>query len=264
MIIYLSASNSWNLRILAEAGVRHVLISAGRLWQGHKFNLKMLLEAKRYGMHIILDSGAQQFLTKLQHDYPRVYKAEYPRLDRYLDEDDFIVSLDLPCDLFPQQRWLYCVEQSVKNAIQMYDKIRNAKLMIAIQGYPKALDLYARFLELLYSEIGGHDVYAVGSVCIAEPYLVLRSVRFIRTLLGSQPYLHAFGPDLRTVPRIFSYCNSIDTSMWMPVRKRIKFLRPCAGGLVGKPGIYTKPVFIRELNAFLRKYAPYIPLKRKA
>jgi|GEM_PF-3687284 len=251
-IIYLSVTNYRDLRLLKETGIKYVLISAGSIWTGNKFNVKVILEAKRFAESIIIDSGAQQFLSKLE-SYPHIYKLKYVELDKLLDDNDFIVTLDVPLDLMPKEKWKWALWETINNAIWMWDKVKNAKLMVAIQGYYTKLSLYEKCWCLLNYFIDPEYI-GIGSVCIAPPDGVMKAVRFVRSIVGKR-YLHAFGPDLRTVPHIFNYINSIDTSMYhrgIPARYGLPTVQSDTYGTL----TYDKK--LKDLKNFIRKYHEYL------
>ena len=208
-----------------------ILFSAGRLWNGSRMKSLTLHQLLRHfkSRPVYLDSGAQQFVSKL-HGYPKQYKLEYYRVAKYLREQDYVASLDVPLDvvLGPKgEKWdiniaRKCIEETVNNAIELFELYERGELkatpVLILQGHEKEPNLYLECLDM-FKEQGllKHQYIGIGGLCMATPTGVVKVSMMVRKRL-SEHWIHVFGPDRRIWRKLKLYVNSWDTSMWHAIR----------------------------------------------
>jgi len=60
-------------------------------------------------------------------------------------------------------------------------------------------------------------MWAIGSVCLdRSPKHILEVCKTIRRILGPDKHLHAFGPSVDGMRKIYNVVDSVDSSMWLP------------------------------------------------
>jgi len=224
--LYFAITSSQDIRVLNNLETDYkILVSAGSFWTGSKLRLpRFLLKRPEKVRDIFVDSGAQQFSHKfLQYPYSTKYYASFA-------EDihaDFIASLDVPLDIFEARKERYdyrkMLEITVQNAIELYELWRKSDMhaipVLVIQGYRPH-----QFLECLdmYKEQGltKHGRWAIGSLCMQRSIdTIYRVCYYIRHRLKGK-WIHVFGPSVRSWLRISHLVDSVDTSMWRPLRHK--------------------------------------------
>lgn len=213
------------LRVAFESGVRPLnwLLSAGRYWNGREFVRSPDFEmAKSLAGQVFLDSGAQQFYSKIKGlRYP--YSAK-----QYVDfaarvGADLVATLDLPLDILVPRG--LSVGEGVKSTVDLSVEVvaaaeelgLSAKIVPVLQGY----DSPEQWLECLdlFKQHGVSPqkfrLWGLGSLCMAKSVKLVRSVvSEVKKALGDAA-IHVFGVSMNSLRKIYNLIDSYDTSAWV-------------------------------------------------
>jgi len=225
-----------------------VLISAGRFWSGRTFRVPKWVR-QPWVNWVFLDSGAQQFLTTF-----RKYPYTVERYSIYVRQvrPDFVATMDYPLDITVGLRgesWKESINRTVENAVRLIEIHERdplpSKIVVVIQGLEPWM-----FLECLdlYFEYGlkKWKYWAIGSLCMVKSISRLVHVcMLLRRRLGGDKFIHVFGPDVRTWPKIRYYVDSVDTSMW----QRLRAMRFLDTGRIIPPCLNDSFKELRKVNS---------------
>jgi len=192
-----------------------ILLSAGSFWRKRLgFVIPQIPESVS---DVLVDSGAQQFFTKFQLEYP--YDTE-----RYLKfasalRPRFVASLDLPLDILikrgvsPRDAVKKTVDNIDRFLYLLPDQCPSAIPLPVIQGLSIADYRYCLELCRKGDLLDKSEWWGIGSVCMASTPHVIRVCRYIRSALPHKK-LHAFGPTIGSWPELWGLVDSIDTGLY--------------------------------------------------
>jgi len=215
-----------------------VLVSAGLRWGRRSGRLLKPSLPRNVGL-LLVDSGAQQFNTQFRTGYPYPTELYYNWASSI--RADYVVSLDVPCDLVVPRGDMTvkeALELTLRNAVRMDETYQRLKErgwrrlptpLPTIQGHKRV----GEFLSSLESFKGAglverYDYFGIGSLCIERsPQFVYDVCRAVRRELGWKKRIHVFGPSVPAIKRIWGLVDSLDSALWAARQARGTGLR-CA------------------------------------
>jgi len=222
MDLYLAFTRYMGTAMLANEFIRHpyVLFSAGNFFGGRSWQR---LEVPEYCTHVIIDSGAQQFLTRFKTRYPystTYYLTFVKRIRKRFPGKLFAVSLDYPLDLLVPRGMSKekAIQETAENTKTFLEKVKYYEVdctpLPVIQGleledFKICMEIYETLDLLNQSRFWG-----IGSLCMENSVRKIYEVcRYVRKKLG-RAYIHVFGPRTDSWPKICNLVDSVDTGVF--------------------------------------------------
>lgn len=169
--------------------------------------------------HAIIDSGVETFFfVKRLRDYPKdfleMYKWKAIYTSRIFGRNRVWFTIpDYPDDYEHKLTWEKGkdnVDKTIDN-IKRFHKIREVEWIYPVQARYLDRDSFLDSCERVKSF--DPKIIGIGTVCKT------RNVKFIhycvkkaREIFGKDVWIHAFGPTLKSLPKIYHYIDSFDSS----------------------------------------------------
>ena len=201
-----------------------------------KVKIDYVLNLKKLGIEIIIDSGAAAYHIDAEKKRKKEKQVGYP--DGYLEEYlDFLEkvkpSFAFALDTCFESKEFRTIPKFIDNLIRQEETINRAKergiktpIYMVVQGWNRASYFYsARFTQAMMNK---HNLtrYGIGSICQAPPVVVREVLTWIEEVLDLSQS-HAFGQTQRTAIILKEFnVGSLDSANATSNAGRISYCDP--------------------------------------